>query len=150
VTLDDERDALGFPRARLDWRLSERDFRSIRETQDCIDQALREANMGRLERKLGDEHPPALFRGNHHHMGTTRMSADPRQGVVDTNGRVHGLQNLFIAGSSVFPTAGYANPTLTIVALAVRLAHRIASCLGAGLAHSRELSVHPEIEPQPQ
>jgi choline dehydrogenase-like flavoprotein len=58
-------------------------------------------------------------------MGTTRMSADPRQGVVDRNGKVHDVANLFIAGSSVFPTVGHANPTFTIVALAVRLADHL-------------------------
>jgi choline dehydrogenase-like flavoprotein len=58
-------------------------------------------------------------------MGTTRMSADPHAGVVDVNGRVHGMGNLFMAGSSVFPTTGNANPTLTIVALALRLADHL-------------------------
>ena len=58
----------------------------------------------------------------YHHMGTTRMSDDAAHGVVDANCRVHGIGNLYVAGSSVFPTAGYANPTLTIVALAARLA----------------------------
>ena len=56
-----------------------------------------------------------------HHIGTTRMHADPKQGVVDDNCCVHGLSNLYVAGSSVFPTSGHANPTLTIVALALRL-----------------------------
>ena len=55
-------------------------------------------------------------------MGTTRMHADPRRGVVDADCRVHGIANLYVAGSSVFPTSGAANPTLTIVALALRLA----------------------------
>ena len=62
-------------------------------------------------------------------MGTTRMHVDPAQGVVDADCRVHGIENLFIAGSSVFPTGGYANPTLTIVALAVRLADHLAQGL---------------------
>jgi choline dehydrogenase-like flavoprotein len=57
-----------------------------------------------------------------HHMGTTRMHEDPARGVVDRDGRVHGVDNLLIAGSSVFPSAGFANPTLTIVALSLRLA----------------------------
>jgi choline dehydrogenase-like flavoprotein len=61
-------------------------------------------------------------RGARHHMGTTRMHADPRRGVVDADCRVHGITNLYVAGSSVFPTSGAANPTLTIVALALRLA----------------------------
>jgi choline dehydrogenase-like flavoprotein len=60
--------------------------------------------------------------GGHHHMGTTRMADDSRQGVVDRNCQVHGIGNFYIAGSSVFPTSGYANPTLTLVALALRLA----------------------------
>jgi hypothetical protein len=60
-------------------------------------------------------------------MGTTRMHADPRQGVVDAQCQVHGVDNLYIAGSSVFPTGGYANPTLTLVALALRLADHLKS-----------------------
>lgn len=65
------------------------------------------------------------LRGGYHHMGTTRMSDDPRAGVVDKNCRVHGTENLFIAGSSVFPTGGSANPTLTITQLALRLADHL-------------------------
>jgi choline dehydrogenase-like flavoprotein len=58
-------------------------------------------------------------------MGTTRMHVNPHRGVVDENCRIHGLNNIYIAGSSVFPTAGYVNPTLTIVALAIRLADHL-------------------------
>jgi choline dehydrogenase-like flavoprotein len=65
---------------------------------------------------LAAVHPSA-----HHHLGTTRMHAEERHGVVDADGRVHGLANLFVAGGSVFPTSGFVNPTLTIVALALRL-----------------------------
>jgi choline dehydrogenase-like flavoprotein len=61
----------------------------------------------------------------YHYIGTTRMADDPSAGVTDRNCAVHGMQNLFVAGSSVFPTAGQANPTLTIVALAVRLADHL-------------------------
>ena len=68
---------------------------------------------------------PRSMTGGKHHMGTTRMHVDPRQGVVDAACRVHGCANLYIAGSSVFPTSGFANPTLTIVALAVRLADEL-------------------------
>ena len=98
---------------------------SIRRTQEIIDEGLRGAGVGRLERKLGDESPSALFRGAYHHMGTTRMHRAPSEGVVDANCRVHGYANLFVAGSSVFPTSGNANPTLTIVALAIRLADHL-------------------------
>ena len=68
--------------------------------------------------------------GGKHHMGTTRMHRDPRHGVVDADCRVHGLANLFVAGSSVFPTGGYVNPTLTLVALALRLADHLKVVLG--------------------
>ena len=63
--------------------------------------------------------------GTFHHMGTTRMHEDPKQGVVDANCKMHGIANLFVAGSSVYTTGGYANPTLTLVALALRLADHI-------------------------
>lgn len=122
ITLDSKRDAHGVPLARLDWQLTELDRRSVREAQDLIDSALQRAGLGRLENRLGEEHPPAEHRGQWHHMGTTRMHVDPRHGVVDPDGRVHGMRNLYVTGSSVFPTCGYANPTLTVVALALRLA----------------------------
>lgn len=70
---------------------------------------------------LGDEDRPTMFEGNMHHMGTTRMHPDPTLGVVDAEARVHGVENLYIAGSSIFPTVGCSNPTLTIVALSLRL-----------------------------
>jgi choline dehydrogenase-like flavoprotein len=63
--------------------------------------------------------------GGWHHMGTTRMSDDPKRGVVDRHCRVHGMENLYVAGSSVFPTSGSANPTLTLVALTLRLADHL-------------------------
>ena len=68
----------------------------------------------------------------HHHAGTTRMHEDPRGGVVDQDLRVHGLENLFVAGGSVFPRAGWANPTLTIVALSLRLADHLSLLLTGG------------------
>jgi choline dehydrogenase-like flavoprotein len=65
---------------------------------------------------------PQPVGGGSHHMGTTRMNDSPRQGVVDRNCRVHGIGNLYLAGSSIFPTSGVSNPTLTIIALTLRLA----------------------------
>jgi choline dehydrogenase-like flavoprotein len=129
VMLDERRDGLGLRQVRLDWRLSELDLRSIRRAQEILDVAFGAAGLGRLEHKLGEEDPPALVAGGYHHMGTTRMHRDPKRGVVDEHCRVHALSNLYIAGSSVFPTSGYANPTLTIVALAVRLGDHIRSLL---------------------
>ncbi len=71
--------------------------------------------------------------GMHHPMGGTRMHVDPAQGVVDENCQVHGVSNLYVAGSSVFPTSlGYVNPTLTVVALSTRLADHLRSTLSAG------------------
>ena len=125
ITLGRKQDALGLPVPRLEWRLSPLDTASIRCAQDVVDDALRAARLAAVHDKLGSERPPVLFYGHHHHLGTTRMHADPKQGVVDADCRVHGISNLFIAGSSVFPTAGWANPTLTIVALAARLADHL-------------------------
>jgi choline dehydrogenase-like flavoprotein len=125
ITLGNTCDANGLRTPRLDWRLSDFDLRSIRRTQQLLDEELRLARLGRVEDLLGDEHPPALVLGLHHHLGTTRMDPYTERGVVDANCKVHGLRNLFVAGSSVFPTSGWANPTLTIVALAIRLADHL-------------------------
>lgn len=121
VVLTDERDEFGVPIPRLEWRITETDRASIRRTQDLIDARLRAAGLGSIQSKLGDENPPAHLGGGAHHMGTTRMHQDPKRGVVDKNSRVHGCPNLYIAGSSVFPSSGSANPTLTLIGLALRL-----------------------------
>jgi choline dehydrogenase-like flavoprotein len=125
VTLCDERDALGQYRVRLDWRLCAQDMHSIIRSQEIIDGEFRRVGLGRLKIELQDETPPPHLKGGWHHMGTTRMHVDPKQGVVDEHCRIHGMKNVFVAGSSVFPTAGYANPSLTVVALSVRLADHI-------------------------
>jgi choline dehydrogenase-like flavoprotein len=131
VTLSHERDRLGLPLPRLDWQLGELDRLSVRRTQELLDAELRAAGLGRVDDLLGDESPPALILGIHHHMGTTRMHGNPKQGVVDADCRVHGVPNLFVAGTSVFPTSGWANPTFTMLALAVRLADHLKRRLGA-------------------
>jgi choline dehydrogenase-like flavoprotein len=125
ITLGDHNNRLGFRTPTLDWRLSQKDHDSIRRTQELLGDALSTASLGRVDDLHGDEHPTTLFAGLHHHLGTTRMHADARQGVVDPTGRVHGTANLYVAGGSVFPTSGAANPTLTIVALAIRLADEL-------------------------
>jgi choline dehydrogenase-like flavoprotein len=131
VSLGAERDALGRPRARLDWRLSPLDKRSILRSLEIIGREIGVAGVGqfRITLTADDSTWPLPLRGGAHHMGTTRMHDDPRQGVVDRDCRVHGVVNLYVAGSSVFPTVGYANPTLTIVALAIRLADRVKTLL---------------------
>ena len=127
VTLADDKDAFGRPRARLEWRPGEADIASARAMHALFDASLRDAGLGyfkpRFTRDPGEWR--AGVEGGKHHLGTTRMHADPRQGVVDADARVHGTSNLYVAGSSVFPTGGYANPTLTLVALAVRLARHL-------------------------
>ena len=113
------------PLLRIDWRIGELERRSVMRLNELIGLELRRVGL------------PEHFRNNHlsedinwrsqfidraHPSGTTRMSDSPKQGVVDRNCKVHGVAGLYIAGSSVFPTAGHANPTLMIVALAIRLA----------------------------
>jgi choline dehydrogenase-like flavoprotein len=126
IRLGRRRDPLGQPAAVLDWRPPAADRDSVRRTVELLGEALRRAGIAHLEHRLGDEDPPAVLEGAHHHLGTTRMDPDPLRGVVDGDCRVHGLANLYVAGSSVFPAAGYANPTLTLVALACRLADHLA------------------------
>jgi choline dehydrogenase-like flavoprotein len=122
VSLSDKRDALGQHRLVLDWRLSETERRTYRRAQDLVSLEFGRLGIGRVNAKpLPDHGWPDEMSGSRHHLGTTRMSDDPKTGVVDANCRVHGVANLYVAGSSVFPTSGYANPTLTIVALALRL-----------------------------
>lgn len=130
VSLAEEHDALGLPRARLRWQVSEVDKRSIEVLNRCLGIEFGRLGMGRvrLDDVLNGEEP-FHPRGGFHHMGTTRMSEDPKRGVVDPDCRVHSTSNLYVAGSSVFPTSGHVNPTLTLVALAVRLADHLREVL---------------------
>jgi choline dehydrogenase-like flavoprotein len=109
---------------------SDLDVRTVVTTHALIKKQFRESGTGELiynEKTLAGDVLDKLrsFDSAAHHAGTTRMSADQRNGVVDKNCRVHGTQNLFVAGSSVFPTSSHANPTLTIVTLALRLAAHV-------------------------
>jgi choline dehydrogenase-like flavoprotein len=133
VTLTGELDPLGMPRldlrwARLDlrWAFSPVDFGLIERGVAVMGRELGRLGLGRVRRY--DAETSYLEYGNHH-MGTTRMHRDPAQGVVDQHSQVHGIDGLYVAGSSVFPTAGFANPTLTIVALALRLGKRLKKVL---------------------
>jgi choline dehydrogenase-like flavoprotein len=124
VTLVQDRDRLGCRRTALRWRLSSLDKFTAHRAHAILGEELSRSGLGHMRSLMGKEADPwpASVRGARHHMGTTRMHADPRRGVVDADCRVHGIANLYVAGSSVFPTSGAANPTLTIVALALRLA----------------------------
>jgi choline dehydrogenase-like flavoprotein len=127
VTLSDEYDRLGRRRARVEWQLGETDIDNMRRVTALLDQAVRATGVGRIELAFANE--ASGWRGameaGLHHMGTTRMHVSPQHGVVDENSRVHGTSNLFVAGSSVFPSGGYANPTLTIIALTLRLGRHL-------------------------
>lgn len=124
ITLSSERDQLGLNRVQLDWRLSSLDKYTIERSQQILADELARCGLGHLEIEDSEERWQTV-QGSYHHMGTTRMSTNPRQGVVDENCLVHGISNLYVAGSSVFPTSGLSNPTLTIVALAIRLADHL-------------------------
>ncbi len=126
VSLAETKDALGLRRIRLDWRLTEQERRSVVEHIRSVAIEFGALSIGRMLMDiLDDGRWPDKVGGGSHHMGTTRMHDDPRQGVVDRNCKVHGVSNLYIAGSSVFPTSGASNPTLTLVALTLRLADHL-------------------------
>jgi choline dehydrogenase-like flavoprotein len=127
IGLSNEKDKLGLNKATLDWRLSKIDKAGIRTAQRFIAAEVGRTNFGRMWIELAHDEDVLLegADGGSHHMGTTRMNDNPRKGVVDSNCRIHGLENIFVAGSSVFPNCGYSNPTLTIVALAIRLADHL-------------------------
>jgi choline dehydrogenase-like flavoprotein len=133
ISLGEERDALGQRKVRIDWRLTALDRHTYRTAANLFGTELARACGGRFEPDAWlstDDASPARVRGTAHHLGTTRMADDPNRGVVDRHCRVHGMDNLHVAGSSVFPTGGWAFPTFTIVALSLRLADRLqAMCL---------------------
>lgn len=125
ITLSDRLDLLGVPLASQHWVLTPLDLRTVIRVQELVGEEAERAGLGRAYPKIEGGRWPRDLHGGYHHMGTTRMNPDPRYGVVDENCRVHGVANLFVAGSSVFPTSGFANPTLTIMALALRLARHL-------------------------
>jgi len=144
VLLSDERDRFGIPRLSVSWSTSHDDLLSIVRSLSLIQKAIHRAGTGHVTVPASVEELVATRRdgnllGGTHAMGTTRMSHSARSGVVDGDCRVHGVPNLYVASSSVFPTGGYAAPTLTIVALAVRVAAEIASKLSSRqLIHARK------------
>lgn len=128
VTLSEERDSLGNRRACLAWNLNDTDYRTFEVGQAVVIRELSALGLGRF-------HAPPLTRelvsrtveGRNHHIGTTRMSAQPVDGVVDRNCRVHGIDNLYVGGSGIFPSSGDGSPTLLLTAFAMRLADHLNS-----------------------
>lgn len=132
ITLDTaDLDPLGIPRIKLDWVYSKADWDSFERTTAAMGDALGASGQGRLCWPVQRTDYVAISSASRHHMGTTRMHADPKKGVVDADCRVHGAANLYVAGSSVFPTSGIANPTLTLLALTLRLADHLKLKMGA-------------------
>lgn len=145
VTLVEEKDAMGVPKLHLDWRFQHEDVVSLLRSIALFAQEAKKGNLGTMDinmpekvQSISDEilHKPeeigidlnALLLQpdfSRHQMGTTRMNPDPSLGVVDTNSKVHNVDNLYVIGLSVFPTGGVANPTLTILALVLRLAEQL-------------------------
>jgi choline dehydrogenase-like flavoprotein len=137
VTLTDRQDALGMPRLRIDWRYSPEDIASVDGTLQLIAQELERSGAGRLEyeRETLEEDLMRFGAYGGHHIGTARMGNDPRTSVVDRDCRVHSVHDLFVAGSAAFPTSSQANPTLTLIALSLRLGRHLAQRLARATAH---------------
>jgi choline dehydrogenase-like flavoprotein len=128
VTLADDRDALGMSRLLVDWRYTRGDVESVAQTLALLAADLRAQGIGSFDYDPAGVEEEMTRYGAYggHHIGTVRMGASPRSSVVDSQCRVHGVANLFVASAAVFPTSSQANPTLTIVALALRLAAHLA------------------------
>jgi choline dehydrogenase-like flavoprotein len=130
VTLSGRTDRLGVPLARVNWRINDDERRTTVRITELVCGAFARAGLPRpiLERWVAEKRlADGIIIDMAHTLGTTRMSENPRSGVVDQNCRVHGVHGLYVAGASVFPTSGHANPTLMILALAIRLADTIKS-----------------------
>lgn len=133
IYLSEARDALGSRKIGVDWTWNDEDMAETMRSQDLFADSLERAGLGRYEISRPEGKPEVLVHSTAHYMGTTRMHADPRQGVVDAECRVHGVDNLYVASSSVFTTGGFANPTMTVLALALRISDHIRSALETAL-----------------
>lgn len=132
ILLDNKKDALGMNLVNLNWQLSDIDKDSIRTIYNIIGQQVGVSDIGRIKlmeflREKDDKSWPEFTSGGFHHMGTTRMNNDPKKGVVDSTCKLHGIDNLFVAGSSCFTTSGASNPTFTLIALSLRLSNYLKS-----------------------
>lgn len=134
VELSDELDKLGIPRSRLVWRQSDLDRHTIRESMLLLGEYLRDNDLGRLQLAewLADTPVQLPTEGEiagRHHMGGTRMSLNAEEGIVNADCRLFAQDNVYVAGSSVFASSGHANPTLTLVQLALRLSDHLSNRL---------------------
>ncbi len=129
ITLGSGVDALGMPRICQHWRLTETDLQGVAGALHAYKAGFANAGIGELDLELNQGAPQVMFASLHHPMGTTRMHDNPKHGVVDARCRIHGTENCYIASASVFPTGGYANSTLTVLALAIRIADDVKTSL---------------------
>jgi len=131
ITLSDKRDELGMLGTRLHWEISDQEIHSLRTYARLAAEVFARNGVARVEVPKGFFEDDALVRAmcgdSYHHMGGSRMSLSPRDGIVDTNLKLHGIANGYLCSSSVFPTSGFSNPTHTLLALAMRLSDHIVS-----------------------
>ena len=126
VELDKEQDSLGMYNVKLNIKMGELEAKTIAILQMEVAKLLGAKNIGRMKTDFdGGTAWQQKVGWQYHHFGGTKMHDSPEKGVVDRNCKVHGVDNLFIASSSVFPTCGHANPTLNIVAITLRLADHL-------------------------
>ena len=127
VGLMNEVDAFGLRKLKVDWKCHDSDIENLARTYEVISKEIEACGAGKLLTSVNEAHDriaKQLGVGSHH-LGSTRMSRDANQGVVNADCRVHDAPNLFLASPSVFCTGGFANPFLTIVALSIRIADKI-------------------------
>ena len=154
ILLEHERDVFGVNRIKLDWKMLPIDRRTVVRAEEIVDAELQRLGIGELEPLPPElvEGWPDNLEGGWHQLGMTRMDPDPRRGVVDTDGRLHEVGNLFVTGGSVFPTVGAAPPTLTVVSMALRLADHLRAVLGrtdVDIGSTRTPAAAPTLAPAP-
>jgi choline dehydrogenase-like flavoprotein len=123
------------PKAHVDWRYTQGDVATVTRAIELLATDFRASGLGRFDYKPEELEAEMTRYGAYggHHLGTARMGTDPRSSVVNPEGRVHSVNNLFISSAAVFPTSSQANPTLTVVALALRLAQHLKSRMQGGV-----------------
>ena len=148
ITLDAARDAFGLRQVRVEWHLDALTGRTLAQFTHIVGEEFARLGLGRLQSAawLDDTIPAkSSIVDSFHPAGTTRMAHAPREGVVDINSQVFGVDGLYVAGSSVFPTSGAANPTLTIAAMALRLAGHLRALCASESAHAPPRAKRPSL-----
>ena len=134
VQLSDRMDPLGMPRLRIDWRYTEGDVDTCRRALDLLSRSMARSGIATFDYDANSVELEMTRFGAYggHHIGTARMGVDPRFSVVNADCRIHGIRNLYLSGSATFPTSSQANPTLTVVAMSLRMAEHLRQSRSAG------------------